>query len=1304
MNAVLRTGNRAIALFLLLLVGFNLFSQRLIPFRLPDSGQSYSYSATSGEDADVVVNGISLVNNGDGTITDNITGLMWQRTDGGEMIWENATSYCNNLVQGGYSDWRMPTAMELFSINNYDRINPALDTVFFIKTAAQYWWSSDLQVNDATKVWVVNQGGGIGPRGKTETVSAGGTKKIHVRAVRDIFPGSFSVAHFTNTGDGTIIDNHTGLMWQQVQPSNKMTWEEALTYADNFTLVGFTDWRLPDIRELQTLNDVTLTNPSISPSFFSGINTGSFWSSTTLFQTSTKAWDLNTSLGVVSQRDKIQTDNVLLVRGGFGNNYLGITESVVPAGEYAMGDHFGFVSPGHPSDEIPIHTVGVDSFYIQKTEVSNRQFLAFLNSSLKSGLLTITNNVVRFAGDTNTLCYTRQYAAWYSISYDGKAFSIADFRNEHPMVGVRWTGAAAFCNWLSQQNGLAPCYTSGSWICDFTKNGYRLPTEAEWEYAARGGNLDPYFNYPTGNTIINNQGNLPVSGDPYETGAYPMTTPCGFYDGTLKLKSEYNWPGTAASYQTTSGSNGFGLYDLAGNVWEFVNDWYGTDYYNVSPADNPTGPSVGSVMPDGLPYRGMRGGNWYNGLDVNGVNDGHSRVSNRDPSYYRGPQDPNHPWYHVGFRTARKYETDTTSSSDRTMGLIFHDTSLACPGYTLFSPKHNTMTYLIDNEGRKIHEWNSSIYHPGQSTYLLENGHILRPGQVQGMLGTGGGEGGRVEEYDWDGNMVWSLDFATTTYMQHHDVKKLPNGNILMLVVEKKMLAEVIAAGFDTSHFQPDILEKGFMLPDCIIEIQPVYPSGGTVVWEWHVWDHLIQDLDPLKQNYGVVSAHPELIDTDGDHMNIPLFWNHMNSIDYNPAFDQIVVSVRGNSEAWIIDHSTTTAQAAGHSGGLRGKGGDLLYRWGNPICYGAGTTSSQKYYMQHDVEWVRENCPGAGNLTCFNNGVSLNYSTIDEITPPVDAAGNYNLTTGSPYGPSGFTWQYQASPPTDLYSENISGAFRLENGNTLIDDGTHGSFLEVTPSGQLAWKYICPVNDAGPMTQGDTIAEDLSHPGELMNAVFRVYRYPATYPAFTGRTLTPGDPIELYPPKTLALKLLLEGLYEGDGTMNQAQDESGPHWTAPVADKITVELHAASGYSGLVYTASDVSVTTAGIAIVTIPGYYDGSYYITIRHRNSIETVTADPVLFSTSVISYDFTTQAANAFGSNQLLMIDGKYAIYGGDETQDGYVDSDDFTQVDNDAGIFATGYLPTDINGDGVVDSADMTILDNNSARFIGALTP
>ena len=429
------------------------------------------------------------------------------------------------------------------------------------------------------------------------------------------------------------------------------------------------------------------------------------------------------------------------------------------------------------------------------------------------------------------------------------------------------------------------------------------------------------------------------------------------------------------------------------------------------------------------------------------------------------------------------------------------------------------MTYLIDNEGRKVHEWSKSTYAPGQAVYLLPNGNLLRPCLYtsQGGISTGGGEGGRIELYNWNDSLLWYTNYSTSTYVQHHDVKMLPNGNIIMLVVEKKTAAETAAAGFDTSQIQdPDFANYKYFLPDAVVEIKPTYPSGCTVVWEWHVWDHLIQNHDATKNNYGTPSQHPELVDCAGDHRKLPVFWNHMNAIDYNDSLNQIVMSVRGNSELWVIDHSTTTSEAASHTGGKQGKGGDLLYRWGNPLTYGAGTVSDQKYFEQHDVEWIKYDCPGAGNFLCYDNGVNRNYSSIDEIVPPVTSSGSYPISVGSSFAPTTYTWTYVANPPTSMYAPDISGAQRLKNGNTIICVGTAGTLYEVTSSGQVVWKYINPVTNTGPLTQGDSIPHNPIKPFETMNSIFRVYRYAPTYSGLAGHDLTPGDFIEIYPASSI--------------------------------------------------------------------------------------------------------------------------------------------------------------------------------------------
>jgi len=414
------------------------------PFKLPDTGQTGKFTSTTGEDSDFTINPMSFKDNGDGTITDNVTGLMWQKTDGGEMTVENAATYCKSLSLAGYNDWRLPTCIELFSINNYDYLNPALNTTYFTKTAAEYWWTTEVQVDDATKVWVVNSGGGIGAHPKSETVSAGGAKKFHFRCVRNTI--TYPSSHFTDNTDGTITDNYTGLLWQKIQNSASMTWEEALAYAKNLTLAGKSDWRLPNVKELQSLNDVKLSKPSFDKKYFTNSLSGNFWSSTTMSNKSTVAWDINIDYGIVSYNDKTKSENVLLVRGGIDNTYLSTNDVLIPGGEYDMGDHFGFVDPGHPSDETPVHKVKVDSFYISKYELTNKEYLDYLNSALQTGLIEVKSNIVYLKGTSTIICYTNQYESWYSIGYDGTKFSMSDFRANHPMVGVMWSGAAAYCN------------------------------------------------------------------------------------------------------------------------------------------------------------------------------------------------------------------------------------------------------------------------------------------------------------------------------------------------------------------------------------------------------------------------------------------------------------------------------------------------------------------------------------------------------------------------------------------------------------------------------------------------------------------------------------------------------------------------------------------------------------------------------------------------------------------------------------------------------------------------------------------
>ncbi len=368
-----------------------------------------------------------------------------------------------------------------------------------------------------------------------------------------------------------------------------------------------------------------------------------------------------------------------------------------------------------------------------------------------------------------------------------------------------------------------------------------------------------------------------------------------------------------------------------------------------------------------------------------------------------------------------------------------------CVGETLVSPLSSNNSYLIDMDLNVLKTWHGSN-RPASIAYLLEDGSILRPCRDAGGDFNGGASGGRLQRYDEDDVLTWDYYFSTYDHQQHHDIEPMPNGNVLLIAWERKTRTEAIAAGRQNI--------SGEMWPTMIAEIEPVGASGGNVVWEWHAWDHLIQDADPSKDNYGVVGDHPELLDvnlgyvTQGD-------WIHANAIDYNPELDQITFCSHFLHELYVIDHSTTTEEAAGHSGGNSGMGGDILYRWGNPQNYDAGDSGDRVFYVVHGVNWIDTGLPGAGNLLIFNNGdrsgSSNDYSSVEEITPPLNGY-NYDHTPGEPYGPETQTWIYQ--DPGTFYANHLSGTFRLANGNTLITEGTSGYTFEVTSAGEVVWDY----------------------------------------------------------------------------------------------------------------------------------------------------------------------------------------------------------------------------------------------------------
>lgn len=472
----------------------------------------------------------------------------------------------------------------------------------------------------------------------------------------------------------------------------------------------------------------------------------------------------------------------------------------------------------------------------------------------------------------------------------------------------------------------------------------------------------------------------------------------------------------------------------------------------------------------------------------------------------------------------------TNAHAQEPLGVVIHEAG-AYEGYNLFSPLDGAGSYLIDNDGRVVHFWDTE--YRSNISYLTDDGHLLRA-TTFGNGGNGhyfgGGAGHGIQEIDWDGNLVWEYLYTSEDYLMHHDIEPLPNGNVLVIAWEGKTQQEAIAAGRD-----PKLVSDKGIWPLHIIEVEPIRPSGGKVVWEWHIWDHLIQDFDDSKDNYGDVAYHPERVEinppglwmdniSDEERAELEALgylggdpdeekknkakrnraqspdWLHTNAIAYNAKLDQIAVSVLGNNEIWIIDHSTTTDEARGSTGGRSGKGGDLLYRWGNPAAYRADD-GDQTLFAQHNVHWIPEGLPGGGHLLIFNNGRAReggNYTSIVEVATPIDGDGRYTWEAGDVIGPEGPAWEYTAPNKTDFYSMFISGSQRLPNGNTLICYGAKGIFFEVTPEGKTVWRFVNPVKGPKGSSHADTKRA-------TTNIVFRVHRYATDHPAFKDRNLAAG-------------------------------------------------------------------------------------------------------------------------------------------------------------------------------------------------------
>lgn len=424
-------------------------------------------------------------------------------------------------------------------------------------------------------------------------------------------------------------------------------------------------------------------------------------------------------------------------------------------------------------------------------------------------------------------------------------------------------------------------------------------------------------------------------------------------------------------------------------------------------------------------------------------------------------------------------------------------------GYNLLFPHNQPHVFLINNCGEVVHRWDDADgVTPGNVAYILEDGTLVKAKATtsfgQETFGAGGA-GGIIEWRTWDNELLHSFEFADSQYRAHHDLAVLPNGNVLAIVWERIPIAEVVDRGGDL-RFHP-VTERW---PDLIVELDPM---SDSIVWQWRAWDHLVQDYDSTKANYGVIADHPHRIDINTELFEFGLRpdWMHVNAIDYNAELDHILLSVPHFNEMWIIDHSTTTEEAATGSGGRSGRGGDLLFRWGNPAAYGQGAEADQQAFFLHDTRWVESGIPNyAGSITFFNNRVGPDSSQVDIIMPVWDEnTGQYLMKDGRWLPEEGM--RTITHPEMSIFSSGLSGAQILHNGNALISVGREGLGFEITPADEVVWEYKVPLKAGQSVDQGSLLTTN-------DNITFRINKYLPSYPAFEGRDLTPRGTLEGMP------------------------------------------------------------------------------------------------------------------------------------------------------------------------------------------------
>ena len=444
----------------------------------------------------------------------------------------------------------------------------------------------------------------------------------------------------------------------------------------------------------------------------------------------------------------------------------------------------------------------------------------------------------------------------------------------------------------------------------------------------------------------------------------------------------------------------------------------------------------------------------------------------------------------------------STVRGQNTVGTIAYDPELYTDGFTLIYPHNQNKAMLLNGCGEIVHHWTlDSLRRPGNTSYLQSNGDIIlasRPASAGDAAIWAGGAGESIERRTWENEVLWSFTAGSDTMRLHHDFTVTPNGNVIAICWEAIDSLECIENGRN-----PDLLEAGVLWSDKLIELEPDGNGGANIIWEWRAWDHLVQDFDSTKLNFGVIADHQNRIDVNyGSTSSQPADWLHMNAIDYYPFYDsagQITLSIPTFNEVWTIWHDWSFDD-------------ELIWRWGNPAAYARGDSSDQQLFYQHDIHWgngpgVDPGNPDFPKFFVFNNrvpdsdGVHSEAAIIHPIFDEYEGGYEFDEAAGR-WGPETFEWTYTQP---GLSSSGLSSFQRLGNGSNLICSGRTGEIFEITSGLDLAWQYRTPLLGGAPVEQGVELTLN-------QNLTFRAERYPTDFEGFEGHDLSSGEVLEINP------------------------------------------------------------------------------------------------------------------------------------------------------------------------------------------------